>query len=82
MTTNLVSWIGLNMGLMLISSSVILKVETLTLIYLISSIFRTRPVVQSMQILFLESYSVCIGEKGVIMVPSKRGFVYDSFGLQ
>jgi hypothetical protein len=38
--------------------------------------------VQSMQILFLESYSVCIGEKGVIMVPSKRGFVYDSFGLQ
>jgi hypothetical protein len=39
---------------MLISSSVILKeilkVETLTPIYLISSIFRTRPVVQSMQI--------------------------------
>ena len=30
-------------------------------------------------------HSVCIGEKGekgVIMVPSKRGFVYDSFGLQ
>ena len=61
MMTNLVSWIGLNMGLMLISSSVILKeilkVDTLTPIYLISSIFRTRPVVQSMQILFLESYA-------------------------
>lgn len=30
-------------------------------------------------------HSVCIdekGEKGAIMVPSKRGFVYDSFGLQ
>jgi hypothetical protein len=35
----------------------ILKVDTLTPIYLISSIFRTRPVVQSMQILFLESYA-------------------------
>jgi hypothetical protein len=46
----LVSWIGLNMGLMLISTFVILKeilkVETLTPIYLISSIFRTRPVGQ------------------------------------
>lgn len=61
MTTNLVSWIGLNMGLMLISSSIILKEifkgKHLTPIYLISSIFRTRPVVQSMQILFLESYA-------------------------
>jgi hypothetical protein len=30
-------------------------------------------------------HSVCIGEKGekgMIMVPSKRGFVYDSFGLR
>jgi hypothetical protein len=54
MTTNLVSWIGWNMGLMLTSSSVNLKVETLTPIYLASSIFRTQPVVQNMKILFLE----------------------------